>query len=381
MFSSVGIGREPLELVGQRRAERREHRLDRHLVIAHAEDLRHAARVLETDRSRVRRGHHHRAHTVATERIDRDGEHERGIHAARKSQQHARKPVLGDVVANTHDQRLVDVVLEPRVERATHFPRHATIERNQRDRFMPAGQLLHDITPGIHHEGRAVEHQFVLSSDAIGIDERQPGFSGTGAHLLTPFSVLPSVVRRPVGHDNDLRARLPRLPRGARVPDILADQEAEHRAVDVDDARCAARFEIALLIEHRVVWKLLLAVGGRHATVGEHRERVVAFSIVPFGKADDDRRAADTGGERGEPAGAGSEKCRAQQQVFGRIAAERKLGRHDKSRASALGLPHRRQYRRTIAGEIPQHLIQLRDCDLHAMSIYTKNAEVSLIAV
>ncbi len=157
---------------------------------------------------------------------------------------------------------------------------------------MPARQLLHDVASRIHDEGRAVEHELVLSSDPVGIDEGQAGLARPGADLRAPGIVLPRVVGRTVGDDDQLRARLLRLPRGAGVPDILADQEPDGRAVDIDDARGAARLEIALLVEHRVVRQLLLAVDRGHATVGKQRERVVAASAVAFGKADDDRRAA-----------------------------------------------------------------------------------------
>ena len=236
---------------------------------------------------------------------------------------------------------------------------------------MPGRQLLDDVAPRIHDEGRAVEHELVLSSDTVGIDEGQAGLARPGADLRVPGIVLPRVIGRTVGDDDQRRARLLRLPRGAGVPDILADQEPDGRAVDIDDARGAARLEIALLVEHRVVRQLLLAVNGAHATVGKQRERVVAASALAFGKSDDDRRVLHAGGQRRELAGTGVEKRRAQQQIFGRIPAERQLGRHDEARARASGRARRSQYRRTVAAQIPQDLVQLRDRDLHGGSVCT----------
>ena len=56
----------------------------------------------------------------------------------------------------------------------------------------------------------------------------------------------------------------------------------------------------------------------------------------------------------------------AQQQIFRRIAAQRKLGRHDQLCAAARGRPRRLEDRRGVAAEIADDLIQLRDGDLHA---------------
>ena len=53
----------------------------------------------------------HAADPVGTERIDRDGQHQRGIDAARQAQQHAGEAVLADVVAHAHHQRVPDLLL------------------------------------------------------------------------------------------------------------------------------------------------------------------------------------------------------------------------------------------------------------------------------
>ena len=105
------------------------------------------------------------------------------------------------------------------------------------------------------------------------------------------------------------------------------------------------RLEIALLVEHRVVRQLLLAIDGGDAAVAQHGDRVVAAAAVALGKADDDRRAPHARGERGELARAGVEKGRAQHEVLGRIAAQRQFGRDDQARARASGLGRRREDR------------------------------------
>ena len=52
---------------------------------------------------------------------------------------------------------------------------------------------------------------------------------------------------------------------------------------------------------------------------------------------------------------AGLEERRAQQQVFGRVAAERQFGRDDQVRAAALARVDRVEDARSVAGEIADH--------------------------
>ena len=308
-------------------------------------------------------------HAIPAQRVHGHGQHQRGIDSSGEPEQDTGKAILGDVVAHAHHERFVDVILEPRVERSAHRSRHALLQRDERDRFVPARQLLHDVASRIHDERGAVEHELVLAADAIDVDERQSGLARPGADLQTPRLLLARVVGRAVRHRDHLRARFLRPPGRTREPDVLADQETDGGAVDVDDARRASRPEIPLLVEHRVIGELLLAVDRADATVGEHRERVVARTAVAFRKTDDDRRVAHAGGERRELARAGVEKGRTQHEIFRRIPAQRQLGRHDEPRAGALGFTHRRQDRGAVAAEISQHLVQLRDGDVHDVRI------------
>jgi hypothetical protein len=137
--------------------------------------------------------------------------------------------------------------------------------------------------------------------------------------------------------------------------------------------RGVAGDEIALLVEHRVVRKVLLAIGGGDAAVAQHRERVVAPAAVALGKADEDNTRANLRGERRELAGAGVEERRAQQQVFRRVAAQRELGCGHQRRAGALALARGRQDRPRIAFEVADRLIELGDRDVHAENGSTRS--------
>ncbi len=146
------------------------------------------------------------------------------------------------------------------------------------------------------------------------------------------------------------------------------------RAVDVDDARGVPRLEIALLVEHRVVRQPLLAIDRADATVAQHRERVVAAAAVTLGKADDDGRAPERRGQRGQLGRAGVEERRPQHEILGRVSAQREFGRHDEPRAGALCLRRRAAYRGGVARQIAENLIQLGYRDLHGFRAAKRKA-------
>jgi hypothetical protein len=60
----------------------------------------HLARVVQAHLRRVGRRHHHRAHLVGAERIDRDRQRQRRIDAARQADDRAREAVLAEVIAH-----------------------------------------------------------------------------------------------------------------------------------------------------------------------------------------------------------------------------------------------------------------------------------------
>ena len=79
-------------------------------------------------------------------------------------------------------------------------------------------------------------------------------------------------------------------------------------------------------------------------------------------------RTVGPGDARREPrqlVRAGLEKRRAQQQIFGRISAERQFGRDDEVRSAAPARIHRIENARRVAGKIADHLVQLGDRDAH----------------
>ena len=236
---------------------------------------------------------------------------------------------------------------------------------HERDGLVPGGHLLRERAGRIDDEGRAVEDQLVLAADAIHIDDREPGLARPRVDLRAAQAVLSRVIRRAVRDQQHLRAGRLRARGGLGEPDVLADDDAEADAIDVEHARVAARLEVPLLVEHRVVWQVVLAVNLRNAAVADDGDGVVAARARALGKAHQHGAARHRGGERREFARARVDERRAQQQVFRGIAAQRELGRDDQRRTGTLRFRDRRQDAARVGGEVADPLIELRNSELH----------------
>ena len=97
-------------------------------------------------------------------------------------------------------------------------------------------------------------------------------------------------------------------------------------------AGLGARLEVALLVEHAVVREVHLAVDRGDLAVGEHRGRVVDV-VGALGEADECDDAARLGGEILERGADLVEEGGLEQQVLGRVAADRELRKHDQRRS------------------------------------------------
>ncbi len=172
-----------------------------------------------------------------------------------------------------------------------------------------AGTCCDERAGAVDDERRAVEDELVLAADAVDVDDRQAGLAHPFADHVAAQRLLPRVVRRAVGDDDDLRPGGAGLARGARKPDVLADHDAHAQPCDVDDARLAAGLEIALLVEHGVVGQLALAIDRRDPPVAQHRERVVALAGGVLGEADQHDRVRNLRGKAREFAAHASRKA------------------------------------------------------------------------
>ncbi len=180
----------------------------------------------------------------------------------------------------------------------------------------------------VERKGSAVEDQFVLAADQVGVDGRNAGGSDPVAEHLRPLVMLFQVAGRGIEHQHQLGARPGCQFEGAGLPDVGADVDAAAHAAERDDARLPAGVEITLLVEDLVVRQADLAVHRLFRPVLDNRGGVVAAAVALFRVADDQSDAAGAGGQVVKRAVAGAVEIRAQQQVFRRITAQREFRRH-----------------------------------------------------
>src|SRR5258705_12462125 len=76
------------------------------------------------------------------------------------------------------------------------------------DCFLPGRQLNGETGIRVEHERRTVEHELVLATDLIEIDERQPGFREPRDGYIHAQIRLWPVERRTVRRKQDLSPRL-----------------------------------------------------------------------------------------------------------------------------------------------------------------------------
>ena len=137
-------------------------------------------------------------------------------------------------------------------------------------------------------EGGAVEDQFVLAAELVGVEHRQAALDHLPDHHLLAHVDLAAVVGRAVRHEQDLRAAFgQRLADAEIAPDVLADRDAEPHAAEIDRPRhVRAGLEHALLVELAIVRQVdLEALGDDLAAVGDDDGVVrplLRFSGVPM---------------------------------------------------------------------------------------------------
>ncbi len=174
------------------------------------------------------------------------------------------------------------------------------------------------------------------------------------------------VVRRAVGNHDQLRAGVARRGGRTRAPDVLADDDADPNAIDIDDARIDAGGEVALLVEDGVIRQALLAIDAGDLSIAEDRDGVIAPARRELRESDEHSDAFDAGGDARQLVRACREKCRTQQQVLRWVTAERQFRRDQEVRATALRFANRLDDARCISGEIADDLIELSDRNPHS---------------
>ena len=226
------------------------------------------------------------------------------------------------------------------------------------------GAAGEQLAAGVEDERVAVEDELVLAADLVHVRDRDVVVGGArGQHALA-LAGLAGVEGRGVDVDDDRGAGERGVAGGAvGVPDVLADGGGDRDAADDEARRPRARLEVALLVEDAVVWEALLAVAGDDAPAVDEGGAVVEHA-VELEAADDERgQPLRVARERLEGGDGLVDERRAQQQVLGRVAADRELGEGDEVGVALGGAARGVEDQRAVAREVADGAVDLGERD------------------
>ena len=235
----------------------------------------------------------------------------------------------------------------------------AEVERADGDRLLELRGAGDDRAGVVDRDAVAVEDELVLAADGVAEQHRHEAVARPLAEHPLALRALAVVVRGGRQVDDDLGAG-ERLGGGRRprLPDVLADRQADRGAVDLDRRRRVTDLEVALLVEDAVVGQAQLAVDAGDIAVGEHGRRVV--DVVGALREADDRDDVDRlGRELGERARDLVEEVRLEQQVLGRVARQRELGEEHERRSALARLDGRGGDLVGVAGDVADRRVDL----------------------
>ena len=231
--------------------------LDRHAFQPGAHEGRRFGGVLQAVGGGIGRGHHHRQHTVRPQGVDRDGGGKGTVDTARQAQNHTGKTVLVHVIAEPQHHGAVDGfrVVGGSDDRRRFGPEGLAVAGpgGQGHRTLPAGHLGRQGAVRVEHEGAAVEHQFVLSADQVGIQQRQARFLHAADRIAQALVVLLHVIGGSVQDDQHLGPRFIQAFGHVLEPHVFADHDTQARAPERHRAGQGALLEQALFVEHAVI--------------------------------------------------------------------------------------------------------------------------------
>ena len=212
----------------------------------------------------------------------------------------------------------------------------------------------------VEQHRRAVEDELVLATHEVHVEDRHGRVRGARRQHRLALTDTSGVVWRRVDVDDELGATRGLCEhRSARAPRVLADRDGDAHAAD-DEQRAVDRrgLEVALLVEHGIVRQQVFPVHPEDAAVRGDRRGVVQVA-VGFGKADD----------RGHPSGARREllerllglghEGRPEEEILGRVAGDRQLGKGNEVAIEGVGTLVGIQQARRVALEVPDDEVEL----------------------
>ena len=214
----------------------------------------------------------------------------------------------------------------------------------------------------VDHEAGPIEHQFILSADAVDIGQRQIVIDRAAlGHAVDPQGILVDLIRAAIDAEQQFGAEFGQMAAHVRMPDILADRQADHHPAKHHGFRKRARLEQPHFIEGAIVRQFVLEPDRRDLPLVQQGHAVVQVTVDHEDRADQHGRAAVCRGlgQRFKLSRCPLDQGRFQHQVFRRIADQLHFGENDQVRACRPRPFARGQHGGGIAGDIADGLVQL----------------------
>ena len=162
--------------------------------------------------------------------------------------------------------------------------------------------------------------------------------------------------------------------RRAGLPHVLADRGPDEHVAEAQQHEVATRGEVAVLVEDAVVGEEVLPVDGHHPAVCADGAGVCQVAIEERHADQRDGRRAGPGDLVERPRG-GLDEARAQEQVLGRVAGDRELGKHDEVCTCGLRLAQMVEHAIAVAVEVADDGVQLGQRDPHGAILVLTGCE------
>ncbi len=217
----------------------------------------------------------------------------------------------------------------------------------------------------VDDEGVTVEDELVLAADERAEGDAREVVARTLREHPLALHALAGVVGRGGDVQQQRRAGDGLVAgRRARLPDVLADGQSDGLLADLEHRAAIARLEVALLVEDAVVGEEDLAIDRMHDAVGEHGGGVVDVGRA-LGKADDGNDPVGLRCELVQRRAGGCQEALAQQQILGRVAGQRQLGKQHDIGAGLQRLLAPGANQRSVAGDVADGGVHLAEGQAH----------------
>ena len=279
-----GVALLPLELRGERRLQPLHRRRDRNRVVADAQRLGASLRVGERVFRSEFVGQHYAVNALRAERVGGKCGAECRVDAAGKAEHDAGKTVLLDVVAQSHDAggiiRLVR--FQKRRLRAGRASPRAVLAPpfGDRDFLAEARKLEGERAVAIERERGALEDKLVLAAHLVDVDERQARLDDARHRDIEAFGNDAAAVGRGIGDEQNFATGLGDAFDRLRLPDILADRNADADAAEIHRPRQGTGRKDAFLVEDAVIRQIHLETERGDAAAVEKRHGVVELAVL-----------------------------------------------------------------------------------------------------